>query len=253
MLNRVLSEIIKNLNRREEISKLGFLIKKMDNLILNDKEIYEKTIKNPFRFMRPIKGNQSYKTHNFIYNECFTKSVDKLKIIISMDSFCNESNKNNFDVALFYNNVNINEKVQNTLKNISKCYRITACGIKIKAETIKYEIKKLKNIPNVLFSSVLKYDESFLYFFDGSNNNTKKINNGEFETEKQNIEHGFGVFNLDKPNTDFIDIKSTLNESVYFVCDCENFDFLQMIKHVEHIPLQEYEEILNNDINENVW
>jgi hypothetical protein len=42
-------------------------------------------------------------------------------------------------------------------------------------------------------------------------------------------------------------------QNYYMIIDIEDFYYFEMIKHIEHVPLQSYEEILNVDINKNVW
>lgn len=237
-----------SLRQKSSMIKLSRDLHNFRNALKNNKYFYDAAISDPFN-NDPVKGSYSYSTHNYRYRFASTDFYSRVRFIIALEILCNDANRNNFDIGIFVNARNINSNITNNIKNFSKTYRITACGVKIKSRHLKYKIDDLNNIDNnVLLSSVIEFNyPNCTYYKD------QQIQKIPFVNEIKLEETNERIFSLQNPSTDFKDIKNVGNKAKYLILDANDCEYIEMTKHIEHIPLQEYEEILVNDINKNVW
>lgn len=246
MLRMLFNNIVQNLNKKQPIKELTDHINKFRTALKNSPFFYNLALEKPFKF-EPVKGPTKYKTHNYFIKSVDTNFYNKVRFIISLDILCNERNRNNFDIGVFIDDVNNSAMSTNTIKNISKKYRITAAGVKCKAKHVKYGIKKLKNIKDRLISSVIKIKGAKYMYYDGKD--IQLIDNKDNLEDLKKTDKR--EFNLEDTELNFYEIEFIPEESTYIILDMEKCEYIEIIKHVEHIPLQEYEEIFNVDYN--VW
>lgn len=247
MLKSLFKNFINNITNQLPINDLSKILYQLKNLIRNSKVMYDIATLKP-DLLIPIKNSSSYKTHNFITQYIDFNFKLNAKFIICCDILTNNANKNNYDVCILENNININAVLPNNSFNFTKIYRITATHIKLKANNIKAQLKYLDNLPNCLLSSInsLSMDNKCTYF-NGTNMYTSYINTDINNSIPQN------EFTFPFTSQEFHNINKIPNKNWYYIIECNNCEYLQITKHVEHIPILQYQQIFNISINENVW
>ena len=244
ILQNLFQKFKKNIVEKESISSLSKICQNIRNTIDNSLPVFIFSVNNPETKLC-IKNSQSYKTHNYYINTISTNRYDKVLFIINCDVLFNRSTKYSTDISIIVNGANVNLCENNKTENYSHAYRITACSFSVKSKKSKCKLQLMNNIP---FASIMNKRNDLIKYI--KNDGSESLIESSIDISNM-IESDRIIF--DKPKFDYCLTNKMPSESYYFIMECEDCELFQFYKHIEHIPKMEYQQILNCNINENVW
>lgn len=237
ILNNLLKKFMRNILKYDSIQELGETSNQIKNYISNSAEAFEYALENPEK-SAPVKNTGSFNTHNFIVQEITSLFLDKVVFIINCDLLLNNAIGNCSDICILYNNININFPLQSENRNLSLAYRVTACSFNVKATKSRCQLQYLKNFDNYPITAIEEIKDGQGVYYD------KRYKREKLDFNFNNLKPGNRLI-FPFPIKEFYKPNEIPNASFYFIFECENCEMFQFHKHIEHIPLQEYEEILN--------
>jgi hypothetical protein len=244
MLQTLLEKFKTNISEHQSLTELTHICDCIKNLLDNSLMVFNYSLQYPEKCI-PIKNSHSYKTHNYFISTTNTTYYKEVFFIINCDVLFNELTPNSTDISIFIDGNNINLCDKNPIKNLSYLYRITACSFNVKAKRTKCKLQLMKNQGLI---NAEKINNSFVsYFDDNKTYNIDKIDilQGTYEYKDKII--------FNKPHFEYYKPGEIPTNSYYFFIKAEECELFEFFKHIEHVPAIEYTQILENNINLNVW
>lgn len=235
----MIKKFIQNILTKGPIRELANISHQINNYLTNTKTNFQYALNNPEK-SSPIKNIGQIKTHNFIHHETNTSYLPHALFIINCDLLFNERTPLFTDICIIFNNTNIADPNPNNIKNLSHCYRITACSFTFKARKSKCELQYLKNPRQLPLTAISSFKDGFAKLGQAT-----EMIDLVFTNSVDNV--GKIIFPLIKE--EYHTPGQIPESSYYFLVECLDLEYYSLYKHVEHVPLQQYEELLNATSN----